>query len=334
MAKEKRINYNTGYLNGEVVDIKNGKILNKGKSKEALKFTIEIDTGNGANLDVDFFVNKYTSDGSGNKTYTKMKKLYTEVPTRADNGEGGIVNCLINFNENNYITKDGEIIKGNIINQGIFCTTESDSKFPITKGAKAMVYGMFLGATEIEDVNGECLEIKLLVNNYAYVDKEGETKVDGFIMTIRTHNQEYAEYIKEEIKEGDIVYTECDLIKVVKNKKTRGIGKSVKTRAIVEKYMELTNMSAPIAKPNEEGIYEKCIYDDLEEGEEEELCYTVFDREDFPFTKEYIDLMFESIEEKNKKLEAKAEEIKNSSGVEQTTEADDEENEEDEEAIF
>ena len=114
---------------------------------------------------------------------------------------------------------------------------------------------------------------------------------------------------------------EFDFIKsIAKAKKTRGIGKSVKNRVQIENYFELTNCSAPIMSLNDNDEYVKCVYDDLEEGEEEEFCYTVPDQEDFPFTSHYIDLMHQAIEERIERLKEKAEEINKEKGEEEVGE--------------
>lgn len=320
--KEKRVRYCEGYVNGEVISFKNGAITNKGKKDETLKFVVEIETEEGKTTDVDFFVRKYSGNGNTNKTYAKMKKLYTECPTREDDGEGEVVNCLVRFDENKYVTKEGEFVDRGTRVGGVFCTTQADSKFPINKGAKGIVYCVLEGYEDITDIDGNALELSVLVNNYAYVDEETkEEKVNGFIMKIRTHNEEYAEYIKEELSIGDILYMEFDFVKsIAKAKKTRGIGKSVKNRVQIENYFELTNCSAPIMSLNDNDEYVKCVYDDLEEGEEEEFCYTVPDQEDFPFTSHYIDLMHQVIEERVEKLKEKAEEINKEKGEEEAGE--------------
>lgn len=307
--KEKRVRYCEGYVNGEIVSLKNGGVNNKGKKDEALRFTVEVATEEDKTTDVEFFIRKYSANGDANKVYAKMKKLYTEAPTREDNGEGEIVNCLVRFEENKYVTKDGELVDRGTRVSGVFCTTQTDSKFPITKGSKGMIYGRLEDTKMINDLDGEALEMTMLVNNYAYETDKGEEKVNGFILKVRTHNEEYIEYINEELKVGDILYMEFDLVKsIAKTKRTRGIGKSVKNRIQVENYFELTNCSAPLMTL-EDDKYVVCEYDDLEEGEEEEFCYTVVDREDFPFTSHYIDLMHKGIEERENRLKERANEI-------------------------
>ena len=105
--KEKRVRYSEGYVNGEVLAIKNGAITNKGKKDEAIRFVMEVETEEGKSTDVDFFIRKYSGNGNTNKTYAKMKKLYSECRTVEDDGEGEIVNCLVRFDENKYVTKEG-----------------------------------------------------------------------------------------------------------------------------------------------------------------------------------------------------------------------------------
>lgn len=309
--KKKRVRYCEGYVNGEVISLKNGAINDKGKKDESLRFTVEIEVEENKTIDVDFFVKKYANNGNSNKTYAKMKKFYSECPTREDNGEGELVNCLVRFDENKYVSKSGEIVDRGTRVGGTFCTTQTDSKYPINKGAKGMVYGRLESFERVDDLEGSALEIDILVNSYAYMNEETkEEKVNGFILKVRTHNEEYAEYIEEELKIGDIIYLEFDFMKsVAKQKRTRGIGKSVKNRIQVEHYFELTNCSAPILTLNENNEYEVPVYDDLEEGEEEEFCYTVVTNDDFPFTSHYIDLMHDAIKERMEKLQEKANEL-------------------------
>lgn len=316
--KEKKVRYSEGYINGVLLAIKNGAISNKGKKDEALRFVMEVETEEGKSTDVDFFIRKYSGNGNTNKTYAKMKKLYSECRTVEDDGEGEIVNCLVKFDENKYVTKEGELVDRGTRVGGVFCTTQEDSKFPITKGSKGMIYCMLEGYEDVTDIDGNALELSVLVNNYAYYnEEEKEDKVNGFIMKIRTHNEEYAEYIKEELKVGDILYMEFDFIKsVAKAKKSRGIGKSVKNRVQIETYFELTNCSAPIMTLDDNDEYIKPVYDDLEEGEEEEFCYTVPSQEDFPFTSHYIELMHQAIDERIERLQEKVDDIKKEKGEE------------------
>ena len=138
---------------------------------------------------------------------------------------------------------------------------------------------------------------------------------------IKAVDPEVEEYIKEELKVGDILYMEFDFVKsVAKAKKSRGIGKSVKNRVQIETYFELTNCSAPIMTLDDNNEYIKPVYDDLEEGEEEEFCYTVPSQEDFPFTSHYIELMHQAIDERIEKLQEKVNDIRKEKGEEEVGE--------------
>lgn len=296
-----------GNISGECISVYNDTLLNKGTQREALKFVLDVEVKEGLVLPVDFFVNKFTPNGNANPIFAETKKTYETIMTREDNGEGEKVNCMVRFEPNTYVNKDGEIVHGTLNNSIIFCTREEKSKFPIQPDNKGKFYGLFKGYEKSED--GTEMTLQFLVNNYAYVNKEGEIKASGFILDVMIHdNEDYMAYVEEELKVNDILYFEVDVIKeVLKAKKSRGIGTKAKSRAIIKNYLELTFCSEPLGSINEDGELIKNEFEDLSDDED---FYLAIDREDFPFTPEYIAVMEDTMEASREKLEAKAEEIK------------------------
>lgn len=221
---------NRVFVSGECVNISNVKLLFEGTGRDALTYKLHIETEPNEIKVVEFFTNKFKSNGDENGMYTGVETICNEVITRAETGKGEIVNCVCTLKDNTYYD-NGEKVESYKI-AGNFCNREKDGK-KITPTNIFEVDALVESMEEVEYEGGTYLKIRTLVNEY---------KQNALYTEMRVYNKDYIDGLKSMYTVGSIGSLQGKFMEVETEQPT-GFGTA--TKRTFERFLEITGGSAP-----------------------------------------------------------------------------------------
>lgn len=202
MSKTKKPNYNSCYISGEVIDIRDAKIIGENESWEKIQYKMDVEVAENQIVTVEVDKGFYDFNGNKKKQTEGLETICNEVKTKVTDGKGDMVNCNCKIVSNEFYSK------GNLISQQKlmmdFCNREKADK-KITPGTAWKVHVLIKEIIEKEDHT----EVLGLTNEYM-----STKSIKGGYISFRIYDKEIIEGFNAIYKIGDIAPLEGEVKQV------------------------------------------------------------------------------------------------------------------------
>lgn len=300
----KKQNFNSCYVNGEVIDIRDARILGEGESWEKLQYKMDVEVSENQIITVEVDKGFLNFDGSKKQQTVGLETICREVKTKVTDGKGDMVSCNCKIVSNEFYSKGNLKSQQKIMMD--FCNREKADK-KITPGTVWKVHVLIKEIVEAED------HIKILGLTNEYMTTKS---IKGGYIQFRIYDKEIIEGFKAAYQIGDVAPLE-GIVKQVNEFKTFDVSKledlemlpetgfgSAKTKAIEEnkRRMEINKQRAEMREAGGKIVSE--TYFEITGGLDVLVGEAL---EETPFTPELIEEMEVKIESDLEKSKARDE---------------------------
>lgn len=199
---KKKVNYNSCYINGEVIDIRNAKILGEGQSWEKIQYQMDVEVAENQIITVEVDKGFYNFDGTEKQQTVGLETICKDVKRKVRDGQGDIVSCNCKIIANEFYSK-GALISQQKLSMD-FCNREKADK-KIEPGTVWKVHVLIKEMIEKEDY----LQILGLTNEYM-----STKSIKGGYIAFRIYDKDVIDGFKEMYKVGDVAPLEGEVRQV------------------------------------------------------------------------------------------------------------------------
>ena len=202
MSKTKKPNYNSCYISGMVVDIRDAKIVGEGESWEKIQYKMDVEVAENQIVTVEVDKGFYNFDGSEKQQTVGLETICREVKRKVRDGQGDMVNCNCKIVSNEFYSK-GKLISQQKLMMD-FCNREKADK-KITPGTVWKAHVLIKEIVEKEDH----IEVLGLTNEYM-----SAKSIKGGYISFRIYDKEIIEGFNATYKIGDVAPLEGEVKQV------------------------------------------------------------------------------------------------------------------------
>lgn len=194
--------YNSCYISGEAVDIRDARLIGEGETWCKITYKLDVEVAENQIITVEVDKGLYGFDGTENKQTQGLRTICNELKLKAADGTGDKVNCSCKLVSNDYY------MKGNLVTsqrlQMDFCNREKDGK----KIEAGTVWKIHTVIKEINDKEDH-VEVVGLINEFM-----STKSIKGHYVSFRIYDKDIIEGFKSMYKVGDIAPLEGEVKQV------------------------------------------------------------------------------------------------------------------------
>lgn len=202
MSKQKKVNYNSCYVNGEVIDVRDARIEGEGQNWEKIKYKMDVEVAENQIVTVEVDKGFFNFDGSEKQQTVGLETICKEVKRKVRDGKGDMVSCNCKIVANEFYSK-GELYSQQKLMMD-FCNREKADK----KIDPGTVWKVHVLIKEIVEREGY-IEILGLTNEFMT-----SKSIKGGYIKFRIYDKEIIDGFNATYKVGDVAPLEGEVKQV------------------------------------------------------------------------------------------------------------------------